>query len=49
MNAKEKNIYIDPDIPMEQQIAFLRQIKSNLQFNGFETLKEKFGTKGLNF
>ena len=47
MSAKEKNIYIDPDIPVEQQIAFLRQSYINLQFNVFETLKEKFGSEGV--
>ncbi len=47
MNTQEKNLYIDPDIPMEQQIVFLRQSYINLQFKVFETLKEKFGSEGV--
>ena len=47
MNEKEKNIYIDTDIPMEQQIAFLRQSTITFQFNTFEVLKEKLGSEGI--
>ncbi|OGL48799.1 MAG: hypothetical protein A3C43_04455 [Candidatus Schekmanbacteria bacterium RIFCSPHIGHO2_02_FULL_38_11] len=47
MNTNEKNIYIDPDIPAEQQIAFLRRSAINFKFNTFEVLKEKFGTEGI--
>ena len=43
----QKNIYIDPDIPMEQQIAFLRQSALNFQFNTFQILKEKLGDEGV--
>ena len=47
MNTNEKNIYIDPDIPAEQQIAFLRRSVINFQFNTFEVLREKFGNEGV--
>ena len=47
MNTSKKDIYIDPDIPMEQQIAFLRQSALNFQFNTFEVLKEKLGEEGV--
>ena len=43
----QKNIYIDPDIPMEQQIAFLRQSAFTFQFNTFQILKEKLGDEGV--
>ena len=43
----QKNIYIDPDIPMEQQIAFLRQSALTFQFNTFQILKEKLGDEGI--
>jgi len=43
----QKNIYIDPDIPMEQQIAFLRQSALTFQFNTFQILKEKLGDEGV--
>ena len=43
----QKNIYIDPDIPMEQQIAFLRQSALTFQFNSFQILKEKLGDEGV--
>ncbi len=32
MNPNEKDMYIDPDIPMEQQIAFLRRSALVFQF-----------------
>jgi hypothetical protein len=47
MNTSKKNIYIDPDVPMEQQIAFLRQSALSFQFNTFEVLKEKLGNEGI--
>jgi len=47
MNEKEKNIYIDTNIPLEQQIAFLRQSTLTFQFNTFEVLKEKLGSEGI--
>ena len=47
MNASKKNIYINPDVPMEQQIAFLRQSALSFQFNTFEVLKEKLGNEGI--
>jgi len=43
----QKNIYIDPDIPMEQQITFLRQSALTFQFNTFQILKEKLGNEGI--
>jgi len=43
----QKNIYIDPDIPIEQQIAFLRQSTLTFQFNTFQILKEKLGNEGV--
>ena len=43
----QKNIYIDHNIPMEQQIAFLRQSGITFQFNTFEVLKEKLGSEGI--
>jgi hypothetical protein len=39
--------YIDPDIPMERQIAFLRQSLVHFQLNVFEFLKERFGSEGV--
>jgi hypothetical protein len=47
MNTNEKGTYIDPNIPVEQQIAFLRQSAITFQFNTFEVLKEKLGGKGI--
>ncbi len=47
MNQTEKKIHVDPDIPMAKQIAFLRQIYLNFQFNVFEVLKEKLGSDGI--
>jgi len=47
MDEKEKDIYIDTNIPMEQQIAFLRQSTLTFQFNTFEVLKEKLGSNGI--
>ena len=47
MDANDKNIYIDPNIPMEQQITFLRQSLITFQFNTFEVLKEKLGDEGI--
>jgi hypothetical protein len=47
MNQNEKDKYIDPDIPMEQQIAFLRQSALVFQFNTFEVLKDKLGSEGI--
>ena len=47
MNKSKKNIHIDPDIPMEQQIDFLRQSTLSFQFNTFEVLKEKLGNEGI--
>ena len=43
----QKNIYIDHDVPMEQQIAFLRQSALTFQFNTFQILKEKLGDEGV--
>jgi len=43
----QKNIYIDPGIPMEQQIAFLRQSALTFQFNTFQILQEKLGKEGV--
>ena len=43
----QKNIYIDPDVPMEQQIAFLRQSALTFQFNTFQILMEKLGSEGI--
>lgn len=47
MIPTEKKMYIDPEIPMEQQIAFLRQSAIAFQINTFETLKEKLGNEGI--
>jgi len=47
MNAGKKDMHIDPEIPMEQQIAFLRQSGLVFQFNTFEILKEKLGNEGV--
>ena len=41
------NMYIDSDIPLENQIVFLRQSAINFQFNTFEVLKEKLGMEGI--
>ena len=46
MNTSKKNIFIDPDIPKDQQIAFLQQSAIAFQLNAFEILKEKLGNKG---
>ncbi len=48
MEPDKRKIYIDPNIPMEQQIAFLRQGSLNFQFTVLEVLKEKFGDEGVN-
>jgi len=47
MSVNKTKIYIDPDIPVEQQIAFLRKSIFNFQCNVFEVLKEKLGNEGL--
>ena len=47
MNTSKKDIYIDPDIPVEQQIVFLRRSAITFQFNTFEVLKEKLGSEGI--
>jgi len=47
MKANDAQIFIDPAIPMEQQIAFLRQGSLNFQFAVLEVLKEKFGDEGV--
>lgn len=47
VNTKKKKIYIDSNIPLEHQIAFLRQSLINFQYNVFEVLKEKFGGEGM--
>ena len=47
MNTNEKSPHIDPNIPMEKQIAFLRQSAISFQFNAFEVLKEKLGDEGV--
>jgi hypothetical protein len=40
------NIYIDPEIPLEQQIAFLRQSYFNFKFNVFQVLRDALGDEG---
>ena len=47
MNKNEQTIYVDPDIPVERQISFLRQSFIHFQFNVFEFLKEKLGSEGV--
>ena len=47
MNTTKEKIYVDTNIPMEQQIAFLRQSGITFQFNTFEVLKEKLGSEGI--
>ena len=47
MNTHVKDIYIDQSIPLEKQIAFLRQSFLNFQFDVFEVLKERFGQEGI--
>ena len=47
MIANEKKPYIDPEIPIEQQIAFLRQSAVTFQINTYEVLKEKLGNEGI--
>jgi len=47
MSTKTQDMHIDPEIPMEQQIAFLRQSGLAFQFNTFEILKEKLGNEGI--
>jgi hypothetical protein len=40
ISADEKDIYIDPDIPAEQQITFLRQHAITSKIDAFEVLKD---------
>lgn len=47
MSANKQDIFIDPEIPLEQQIAFLRRSAVNFQFNVFEVLKKKLGSEGV--
>ena len=47
MNTSKKDIHIDPDIPVEQQIAFLRRSAITFQFNTFEILRENLGSEGI--
>ena len=47
MNTNEKSLYFDPDIPLEQQIVFLRQSSISFQLNTFQVLKEKLGDEGI--
>ncbi|MBM4128913.1 MAG: hypothetical protein FJ243_02205 [Nitrospira sp.] len=47
MNEDKQKIDVDSEIPVEQQIAFLRQSFINFQCNVFEFLKEKFGNEGI--
>jgi len=42
----DRNIYVDPLIPVEQQIAFLRQAAINFKFTVYQELKERFGNEG---
>ena len=44
---QQEEVYIDPDLPMEQQIAFLRQHSLNFTFDTFEVLRDKLGTEGV--
>ena len=46
MIAIEKDLYIDLDIPAEQQIAFLRQHAVSSRIDDFVVLKEKLGSRG---
>ena len=47
MNTHANDIYIDQSIPLEKQIAFLRQSFLNFQFDVFEVLKERSGQEGI--
>ena len=47
MDNSAQQIYVDPAVPVEQQIAFLRQSFINFQCNVFEFLREKFGSDGV--
>jgi hypothetical protein len=42
-----KEIYVDPLVPVEQQIAFLRQAAINFKFTAYQALKDKFGNEGI--
>ena len=47
MDTNMKDIYIDQNIPLERQIASLRQSSIDFQFNAFEVLEEKLGNEGI--
>jgi hypothetical protein len=47
VNTDDQQIYVDPAVPVEQQIAFLRQSFINFQCNVFEFLKDRFGNDGV--
>jgi hypothetical protein len=47
MDKSDQQIYVDPAVPAERQIAFLRQSFINFQCNVFEFLREKFGSDGV--
>ena len=42
-----KEIYVDPLIPVEQQIAFLRQAAINFKLTAYQALKDKFRNEGI--
>jgi hypothetical protein len=42
-----KEIYVDPLIPVEQQIAFLRQAAINFKFTAYQALKDRLGNEGI--
>jgi hypothetical protein len=47
MKNHTQEIYIDHNIPLEQQLSSLRQSSIDFQFNAFEVLKEKLGNEGI--
>jgi hypothetical protein len=47
MTTRDKSISGSPDIPAEQQLAFLRQHIVNFKLDVFEELKESLGMQGV--
>lgn len=47
MQTQNDEIFIDPDIPAEQQIGFLRRQVVSARLDTFEVLKAKLGDDGI--
>lgn len=47
IKTNAKQIYVDPLIPSEQQIAFLRQSAINFKFTVYQALKDSMGNEGI--